>query len=139
MGNVLKAVGNFASKVGSIASKVADIGGKVLNVIQKPMEALTGPIKKLAGGLLDKLPFGLGKFIKPIAEKLIDSGASFLSSGPLGAMGILGKAAKTVGDVVKVAETVKGVADKVGAFTNNPLGQGNFQNIIAQAHAAHIF
>jgi hypothetical protein len=139
MGGVIKAIGNVAGKVASVAGKVADIGGKVLNVIQKPMEALTSPIKNMAGGLLDKLPFGLGKIVKPFADKLIDGAASFLSKGPLGGLSILGKAAKTVGDITNIAETVKGVADKVGAFTNNPLGQGNFQNIIAQAHAAHIF
>jgi hypothetical protein len=132
MGNVLKAVGNFASKVGSIAGKVADIGGKVLNVIQKPMEALTGPIKKLAGGLLDKLPFGLGKFIKPVAEKLIDNAGSWLSSNVLGGMGFLSKAAKTVKDVVGIAETVKNVSDKVGALTDS-VAQGNFQKMMAFA------
>lgn len=139
MGGALKAVSSFASKVSDIAGKVADIGGKVLNVIQKPMDALTSPIKNLAGGLLDKLPFGLGKIVKPFADKLIDGAASFLSKGPLGGLSILGKAAKTVGDVTNIAETVKGVADKVGAFANNPLGQGNFQNIIAFAQAQHIF
>jgi hypothetical protein len=139
IGGALKTVGSIAGKVGEIAGKVADIGGKVLNVLQNPMEALTKPLKDLAGKALDKLPFGLGKLAKPLAEKLIDGAASFLSKGPLGSLGILGQAAKTVGDVVKVAETVKGVADKVGAFANNPLGQANFQNIMAFSHAAHIF
>ncbi|MFL5347457.1 MAG: hypothetical protein ACJ8AT_21950 [Hyalangium sp.] len=139
IGNVLKSVGSVASKVSSVAGKVADIGGKILQVAQKPLGELTAPLKKLAGGFLDKLPFGLGNFVKPFAEKLIDSGASFLSKNVLGATGLLGKATKTVGDVTKLAEGIKGVADKVGAFANNPLGQGNFQQLIAQAHAAHIF
>lgn len=132
-----KAVGKVAGKVGSIAGKVANIGGKVLNVIQKPLSVLTSPIKKLAGGLLDKLG-PVGQFLKPFAEKLIDGAAGFLAGGPLGSLGFLGKAAKTIGDIVKVAETVKGVADKVSAFTNNPLGQANFQNIMAHAHARFI-
>ncbi len=38
----------------------------------------------------------------------------------------------------KIAETVKGVADKVGAFANNPLGQLNFQNILAHAQASFV-
>jgi phage-related protein len=139
---LLGGIGNFisgaAKTVSGIAGKVADFGGKALSVIQKPMETLTAPVKKLAGGLLDKLPFGLGKIAKPFVEKLIDSGASFLASGPLGGLGFLGKAAKTVQDVVKIAETVKGIADKVGAFANNPLGQANAQNLLAYAHAQHI-
>jgi hypothetical protein len=133
-----KAIGGIAKTVGGIAGKVADIGGKVLNVIQKPMDMLTSPIKKLAGGLLDKLPFGLGKIAKPFVDKLIDGAAGFLAGGPLGSLGFLGKAAKTIGDVVKLAETVKGVADKVGAFANNPLGQLNFQKIMAFAQAQHV-
>ena len=138
LGGIGKAIGGIAKTVGGIAGKVADFGGKALSIIQKPMDVLTAPVKKLAGGLLDKLPFGLGKIAKPFVEKLIDSGASFLAGGPLGGLGFLGKAAKTIQDVVKIAETVKGVADKVGAFTNNPLGQANFQNIIAHAQAALI-
>jgi hypothetical protein len=138
LGGIGKAIGGIAKTVGGIAGKVADFGGKALSIIQKPMEALTAPIKNLAGGLLDKLPFGLGKIAKPFVDKLIDSGASFLAGGPLGGLGFLGKAAKTIQDVVKIAETVKGVADKVGAFTNNPTGLNNFQNIIAQAQAAFV-
>ncbi|MBN1205731.1 MAG: hypothetical protein JXB05_12515 [Myxococcaceae bacterium] len=137
MGKVVSGIGKFVGKVGDIAGKVANIGGKVLNVISKPLDTLTSPIKKLAGGLLDKLPFGLGKLVKPLAEKLIDSAAGFLAGGPLGGLGILGKAAKTIGDVVKIAETVKGVADKVGALTN-PLAQGNFQQLMAAAQGALV-
>jgi len=138
LGGIGKFISGAAKTVGGIAGKVADIGGKALSIIQKPMEALTSPVKQLAGGLLDKLPFGLGKIAKPFVDKLIDGAASFLAGGPLGGLGFLGKAAKTIQDVVKIAETVKGVADKVGAFANNPLGQANFQNIMAYSHAQHI-
>ncbi|WP_224240626.1 hypothetical protein [Hyalangium gracile] len=137
MGKVLKGIGKVASTVGKIAGKVANIGGKVLNIINKPMEALTSPIKKLAGGVLDKLPFGLGKMIKPFADKFIDGAASFLSGNVLGGLGVLGKAAKTVGDVVNIAEKVKGVADKVGAFSNDA-ATGNWQNIIARTQAQFV-
>ncbi len=134
---IASAVTNIAGKVGGIASKVADIGGKVLNVLQKPMEALAGPIKKLAGGLLDKLPLGLGKLVKPIADKLIDSAGSWLSSNVLGGMSFLGKAAKTVKDVVGIAETVKGVSDKVGALSSS-VAQSNFQKMMAFAQGQLI-
>jgi phage-related protein len=123
LGGITKAIGGIAKTVGGIAGK---------------MDALTSPIKNLAGGLLDKLPFGLGKLVKPFADKLIDGAASFLAGGPLGGLGFLTKAAKTIQDITKIAETVKGVADKVGAFTNNPTGLSNFQNIIAAAQAAFV-
>jgi hypothetical protein len=90
LGGIGKAIGGIAKTVGGIAGKVADFGGKALSIIQKPMDALTAPIKNLAGGLLDKLPFGLGKIAKPFVDKLIDSGASFLAGGPLGGLGFLG-------------------------------------------------
>lgn len=138
LGGITKAIGGIAKTVGGIAGKVADIGGKALSVIQKPMDLLTSPVKKLAGGLLDKLPFGLGKIAKPFVDKLIDGGASLLAGGPLGGLGFLTKAAKTIGDIVKIAETVKGVADKVGAFTNNPAGLSNIQNIFAAAQAQFV-
>jgi hypothetical protein len=137
MGKVISGLGKLAGKVSEVAGKVIDFGGKALSIIQKPLDVLTSPIKKLAGGLLDKLPLGLGNFLKPVVEKLIDSAAGFLAGGPLGGVGILTKAAKTVGEIVKVAETVKGVADKVGALAN-PVAQGNFQQLVAAAHGGLV-
>lgn len=135
--NAFKTIGNIASKVGDIAGKVANIGSKVLNVISKPMEALTSPIKNLVGGFLDKLPFGLGKMIKPFAEKFIDGAASFLSKNVLGGLGVMSKAAKTVGDITNIAEKVGSVASKVGAFSND-IATGNWQQLIAHAHGALV-
>lgn len=111
--------------------------GKALDFISKPLEAITSPIKGLVGGLLDKLPGGIGEFLKPIANTLIDNAAGFLAGGPLGALGSLGQAAKTFGDVAKIAETFKGAGDAVGALTSKP-AQDNFQNILAFAQAALI-
>jgi len=138
MGGVVKGITNFAKKVGDIAGGVANIANKALSFIQKPLDVLTQPIKGMVGGLLDKLPFGLGNFIKPLAEKLIDGAAGFLAGGPLGGLGILGKAAKTIGDIAKIAETVKGVADKVGAL-GTPPAQQNFQNLMAWSQAQHVY
>jgi hypothetical protein len=130
IGKVFKKVTSIAGKVGGIAGKVANIAGKAVNFLQSPMTAITGGVKKLAGGLLDKLPFGIGKAIKPFAEKLIDSGASFLAKGPLAGLSIFGKALPTIQKIADFASTVKGVADKVGALGNQP-AQQNFQELLA--------
>lgn len=155
MGGALKAIGNFVNKaaetVGKVASTVSDIAGKVanfaggavsigekiMNFASKGMEALSGPIKEKVGGFLDKLPFGLGKIAGPLANKLIDGAASFLS-GPVNAgVNLIGKALPFVKDVANFAETVKKGADQVGALTN-PAAQFNFANNIANIHAQHI-
>ncbi|MDC0712180.1 hypothetical protein POL68_27180 [Stigmatella sp. ncwal1] len=138
VGKVAETVGNVAGKVADVAKGVVNIGSQVLNFASKGLGALTQPIKDLAGGFLDKLPFGLGKFLKPLAEGLIDNAASFLS-GPVNAgVGLLSKALPTVSKIADFASTIKGVADQVGALAN-PLAQQNFANTIASSHAQHIF
>jgi hypothetical protein len=137
IGKIAGKVGDIAGKVGGIASKIANIGNKAINLIKAPLETLTNPIKKLAGGFLDKLPFGLGKMIKPFADKFIDGAGSFLQKNVLGGLGILTKATKTAGDIANIAETVKGVADKVGAFSTSA-AQFNIQNLFAHAHASKV-
>lgn len=142
LGNVFKSitsiagkVGDIAGKVGGIASKIADIGGKAINLISQPLEKLTSPIKNLVGGFLSKLPFGLGKLAQPFADKFIDGAGSFLQKNVLGGLGILTKATKTAGDIANIAETVGGVAQKVGAFSNQA-SQFNIQNLFAHAQGA---
>jgi hypothetical protein len=77
--------------------------------------------------------------LKPIAEKLVDSGLSFLDKNVLGGISTIAKKAlPTVKKVAEFAETIKGVADKVGALSD-PASKANFQNIAAFAHAQHIF
>jgi phage-related protein len=149
MGGVIKAVGNAVGKVaetvGNVAGKVADVakgvvnvGSQILNFASQGLGALTQPIKDIAGGLLDKLPFGLGNAIKPLVNGLVDNAASFLS-GPVNAgIGLLSKALPTVSKIADFAGTVKGIADQVGALAN-PQAQSNFANTIASAHAQHIF
>jgi hypothetical protein len=129
-----KAIGGIAKTVGNVAGGIA----KVANFIQKPLEMLTSPIKKAVGGLLDKLPFGIGKFIKPFAEKFLDHGLGFLAGGPLGGLGVLAKAMPTIAKIGDVASKVADVANKVGAFAENPKGLLNFQNIIAHSHASKL-
>ncbi|MFP2962851.1 hypothetical protein ACLEPN_35055 [Myxococcus sp. 1LA] len=138
----LKSVTNVISKVASTVSKIAggiaNIGGKAMEFLQKPLSSLVDPIAKFVGEKVGKLPL-VGKFLGPTAENLVKQGASsFLGEGTLGSLGFLSKIAPKVQDITNIAQTVKGAADKVGAFAENPLGLQNFQNIIAQNHARFV-
>ncbi|HEY0096959.1 MAG TPA: hypothetical protein VGB96_21710 [Archangium sp.] len=117
--------------------KVADVVGKVTNFLQKPLDQIMAPVKKLVGGALDKLPFGIGNFIKPFADKFLDNALSFVAGGPLGGLGLLTKAMPTIKKLGDLAETVGGIAKKVGDALP-PQGGINLQNIFAHAHAQKL-
>jgi phage-related protein len=127
---VANTVSNVAGKVSDIAKGATSIGEKILNFVSKPMSELAAPIKEKVGGFLSKLPFGLGEKLAPLANKVIDGAASWLS-GPANAVAnIIGKALPTVKKVAEWAEMLKSVSDRVGALTN-PVAQNNFQNQMA--------
>ena len=134
IGKALKTIGDIAGTVGKVAGGI----GKVANFLKNPLETLTGPIKSAVGGLLDKLPGGIGQMVKPFAETFLDKGLAFLAKGPLGGLGFLAKAQPTIGKIADLAQKVGDLAGKVKAFSENPLGQLNFQNIIAHAHAGKL-
>ncbi|WP_141588518.1 MULTISPECIES: hypothetical protein [unclassified Myxococcus] len=135
---VTKTIGKVASTVSKIAGGIANIGGKAMEFLQKPLSSLVDPIAKFIGEKVGKLPL-VGKFLGPTAENLVKQGAaSFLGEGTLGSLGFLSKIAPKVQDITNIAQAVKGAADKVGAFAENPLGLQNFQNIIAQNHARFV-
>jgi phage-related protein len=132
-----KAVGNVAGKVADVAKGATSIGQKILNFVSKPMSEVLAPVKEKVGGFLDKLPFGLGNMLKPLAEKAFDKAASWLS-GPANAVAaFIGKALPTVQKVADFAEQLRAVSDKVGGL-QNPIAQSNFQNQMAYAHAQHV-
>ena len=133
MGGIGKAIGKVANVVG----KVANVVSKVTSFIQKPLSAITEPLKKLAGGVLDKLPFGIGKFIKPFADKFLDNALSFVAGGPLGGLGMLAKAMPTISKIGDLAQTVGGIANKVGSVVS-PEGKLNLQNIFAHTQAQKL-
>lgn len=135
---VLNTVSKVASTVSNIAGGVANIAGKAMDFLNKPIGELVAPVAKFIGDKVGQLPF-VGKFLGPIAENLIKQGASsFLGSGTLGSLGFLSKLAPNIQAIGDLATKVKGVADKIGAFANNPVGLSNWQNLIAHAHAAHV-
>jgi phage-related protein len=128
--NVAKNVSNVAGKVSDVAKGATSIGEKILNFVSKPMSELAAPIKDKVGGFLSKLPFGLGDKLKPLADKVIDKAASWLS-GPANAVAnIIGKALPTVKKVADWAEQLKKVSDRVGAL-ENPIARSNMQNQFA--------
>ena len=138
LGKAFNAVKDIAGKVGDFAGKVANVAGKAVKIMEAPQEVVGGFLKKAAGGLLNKLPFGLGKMAEPFVNKLIDNGLSFLAKGPLaGVTAALTKFAPTVADIANVAEKVKKAADKVKAF-EIPEALQNFQEITASAHAEKL-
>jgi hypothetical protein len=136
---VTDTIGKVAGTVSKVAGGVANIAGKAMEFLNKPIGELVAPIAKFVGDKVGQLPF-VGKFLGPIAENLIkDGAASFLGGGTLGSLGFLSKLAPNIQAIGDIATKVKGIADKVGAFANNPVGLGNFQNIMAHAHAARVF
>jgi hypothetical protein len=134
IGKALSGIGKVAGVVGQVAGGI----GKIANFLKNPLETLTGPIKNAVGGLLDKLPGGIGQMVKPFVDKFLDKGLSFLAKGPLGGLGFLAKAQPTIGKIADLAQQVGDIAGKVKAFAENPMGQLNFQNIIAHSHAAKL-
>jgi hypothetical protein len=135
---VTQTVGKVAETVSKVAGGIANIGGKALEFLKKPVGELVAPIAKKIGEKVGNLPF-VGKFLGPIAEGLVKKGASsLLGEGPLGGLGFLSKLAPKLEDLTKIAQSVKTAADKVGAFSENPFGLQNFQNIIAQNHARFV-
>jgi hypothetical protein len=135
IGKVFSGIKNVANKVGDIAGKVAEIGGKAVKILQAPEEAIGGFVKKAAGGLLNKLPFGLGKIAEPFVNKLIDKGLDFLSKGPLGGIfEFAKKLAPKVDQLADFAEVVSKKAKQVGGFELPGVAE-NLQNIFARSQA----
>ncbi|ATB29630.1 hypothetical protein [Melittangium boletus] len=133
----LGGIGKLLGKAAGAVGKIADVVGKVTDFIQKPLSKLMEPIKKLVGNVLDKLPFGIGNFIKPFADKFLDNALSFVAGGPLGGLGFLAKAMPTISKIGDLAQTVGGIANKV-SDSISPEGNINLQNIFAHAHAQKL-
>ncbi len=130
MGFIKKALSGAAK----LLSEAAQVVSKACNFLQKPLDAVLGPVKEIVGKALDKLPFGIGNFIKPFANAFLDNALSFVAGGPLGGLGVLAKAMPTVAKLGELAQTVGNVAKGFSeAFP--PEGGVNLQNIFANAHA----
>lgn len=133
----LKGIGKAIGGIARTVSKVTDAVGKVTNFLKKPLDAIMAPVKKVVGNALDKLPFGIGNFIKPFADKFLDKAQAFVAGGPLGGLGVLAKAMPTITKIADLAETVGGIAKKLGD-TFPPQGGVNLQHLFAHTHAQKL-
>lgn len=134
----LEFISKAAETVSKFAGGIADFGGKLLSFLNKPASEIIEPIAKKVSEKVKNVPF-VGKFLAPVVENLMKQGATALvGEGPVGALGFMTKATSKIQDLTKIAETVRGAADKVDAFADNVLGQKNVQNLIAARHGALI-
>jgi hypothetical protein len=100
------------SSIGKALHSVTGIVDKVTSFLKAPLDAITKPLQGLVDGLLDKLPFGIGSFVKPFADKFLGSAIGFLAGGPLGGL------MSTLSSVAGVAEKIDGVLDTVDGVVN---------------------
>jgi hypothetical protein len=100
-------IGSFLSKASSVVSTVTKFADKVTSFIKAPLATITKPLTGVLDKLADKLPFGLGKMVKPLVDKYLPTALSWLSTGPLGGFfGLLGKIAPTAQKIDDVLHTV---------------------------------
>jgi hypothetical protein len=126
---------SIGKALGGVVHTVTNFADKALNILQKPLDFVTKPIQGLMDGLLDKLPLGIGTFVKPFADKFLSMGINWLAAGPLGGvMSFISSAAKTVGTVDSVLHTIDGALNGGVQSLPDPAKQ-NVQNAIAFAHA----
>jgi len=130
-------MGLFGS-IGKVFSKITSVVDKVTSFLNKPLEFLTKPLQGLVDGVLSKLPFGIGNFIKPFADTFLSNAVGWLAGGPLG--GVL----STLSNVAGVANKVDSVMDTVNGALNGGLASlpqaalQNAQNAFAFTQAQEL-
>ena len=131
-------IGNFFSKATSVVATVPKIADKVTSFIKAPLDTITKPLNGVLDGLADKLPFGLGKMVKPYIDKFLPTALSWLAGGPLGGFfGMLNKIAPTVEKIDNVIDTVDKAMDKgIGGLTD--LAKQNLTNGTAWTQAQSL-
>jgi hypothetical protein len=129
----------FLSGLGKIVHKVTRFADKALSFVKAPLDFVTKPLIGLANKLLDKLPFGIGKFIEPFADKFLSSAIGWVAGGPLGGLAsMITGAASTVQTVDNVLHVADGVLN--GGLKSLPQeALENAQNLFSFAHAQTLF
>lgn len=130
-------IGGFFRRAVDFVGRAASVVQKGLDFLQKPMDLLTKPLSGLVGKVLDKLPFGIGNFIKPFAEKFIQNGLGLLAPGGLGILGALTQAVPSLGKLNDLVGTVSNVVGGIQNITS-PEGRANLVEMVAQRHAQLI-
>ncbi|MBS2031291.1 MAG: hypothetical protein JST54_25555 [Deltaproteobacteria bacterium] len=130
---------SFFSSIGKALGGVLHTVTQVADFIKKPLDMITKPLQSLIDPLLDKLPFGIGSFIKPFADKFLSSAIGFLAGGPLGGlMATLTSVDGVVDKVDDVLHTVDGVVN--GGISNLPQAAlSNVQEGTAWSQAQSLF
>ena len=130
---------SFFSSIGKALSGALHTVTQVADFIRKPLDMITKPLQSLIDPILDKLPFGIGSFIKPFADKFLTSAIGFLAGGPLGGlMATLTSVDGVVDKVDDVLHTVDGVVN--GGISNLPAAAlSNVQEGSAWAQAQSLF
>lgn len=101
---------SFFSKIGSAFKSVMGTVGKVLDVVKKPLDFITKPLQGALEKLADKLPFGLGKVVKPFIGTFLNNAIGWLAGGPLGGFfSMVSNVANTAGKIDDILHTVDGM------------------------------
>ena len=130
-------VGRVFRSVTRAVGRVAGFVTKGLDFLQKPLSVLTKPLSGMLGKVLDKLPFGIGKLVKPLVDKFLNNALSFLAPGGVGLLGALTKAVPSLSKLTDIAKTVGDVAGGISKLTN-PQAQSNITEIFAFAQSKLI-
>ena len=126
---------NIGKALGGIVHTVTSFADKAVSFLQKPLDFVTKPLQGLMDKVLDKLPFGIGSFVKPFADKFLGMAINWLAAGPLGGvMSMLTTAATTVDKVDSVLHAVDGALNGGVASLPAP-ALANAQDAFSFAHA----
>lgn len=140
MGFIGRAFRSIARVGGSIfrgIGRVASFASKAMSFIKAPLNMIQKPLQGLMDKVLDKLPFGVGKFIKPFADKFLGHALSTVLGGPLGALTSLASKIPNFDGIKKIVDTIDQVAN--GGIKNIlPQGRANLLEMVAQQHARFL-
>ena len=130
-------IGGFFRRAVDFVGRAASVVQKGLDFIQKPLNVLTKPLSGMVGKVLDKLPFGLGNVLKPLADKFLNNALSFLAPGGMGLLGALTKAVPSLSKLNDIAKTVGDVVGGIQKFTN-PEARANIVETFAKSQAEKL-
>jgi hypothetical protein len=131
---------SIGSRIFRGVGRVAGFASKALNFIQKPLSFIQKPLQGLMDKALGKLPFGIGKFIKPFADKFLSQGLGMVLGGPLGGLTSLASKIPNFDGIKKIVDTVDQVANGgVGGIKGLlPEGKANLLEMVTQQHARFL-
>ena len=131
--------GSIGKALGGFVDKVTHVADTVTSILKAPLDFITKPVQGLMDKVLDKLPFGIGSFVKPFADKFLSAGIGWLAAGPLGGfMSTLSSVSGVADKIDSVLHTVDGALNGGIAGLPDP-AQQNVQNGAAWSQAQGLF